>query len=147
MKMRGDHLHLNESHRKIFFVRRISEIDKDLVGFDKTFINLLLSPVDLQLHSITSFLPLAFPRLLEEFTKPLHHVPRGSGAPLAFVPGEVVVAGDVGPVPAVVDLGLLGVGAHLPGVEPLAVASLRPHVAPPVVRLAPGVDVAVPLSG
>ena len=93
------------------------------------------------------FLPLAFPRLLEEFTEPLHHVPRGFGAPLAFVPGEVVVAGDVGPVPAVVDLGLLGVGAHLPGVEPLAVASLRPHVAPPVVRLAPGVDVAVPLSG
>ena len=93
------------------------------------------------------FLPLAFPRLLEELTKPLHHVPRGFGAPLAFVPGEVVVAGDVGPVPAVVDLGLLGVGAHLPGVEPLAVASLRPHVAPPVVRLAPGVDVAVPLSG
>ena len=47
------------------------------------------------------FLPLAFPRLLEEFTKPLHHVPRGFGAPLAFVPGEVVVAGDVGPVPVI----------------------------------------------
>ena len=116
----------------------------DLFLFDKILSTFLGSTA-----TFDHFLPLSFslPRLLEEFTKPLHHVPRGFGAPLAFVPGEVVVAGDVGPVPAVMDLGLLGVGAHLPGVEPLAVASLRPHVAPPVVRLAPGVYVAVPLSG
>ena len=55
-------------------------------------------PVDLQLHSITSILP---PRLLEQLAQLLHHVPRGGHAPLALAPGEVVVAGDVGPVPVI----------------------------------------------
>ena len=47
------------------------------------------------------------------------------------------------PVPAVMDLGLLGIGAHFPWVK----VALCPHVAPAVVGLAPGVDVAVSLSG
>ena len=90
---------------------------------------------------IYNYIPLPLPRLPKELAQPLHHVPRGlglgHGAPLALVPGVVVVAGLVGPVPAVAHLGLPRVGA----------AAVLRHVAPAVVGLAVGVDVAVPLPG
>ena len=117
-------MHLDEAHgkRSSFY---ISELGKIYVFNQSTY----------------SFIPLPLPRLPKELAQPLHHVPRGlglgRGAPLALVPGDVVVAGVVGPVPAVAHLGLPRVGA----------AAVLRHVAPAVVGLAVGVDVAVPLPG